>query len=142
MPKEHIREVLESGFSLDAVERKQLEGWRPIAIEWERDAPGRPELVREREEIPYGALASADGLHLEENPEEMTVLTSMMDLMVQDRPFSQIAQQLNQRGFRTSRGVEWTQVAVFQMLPRVVELGPRVFRSKQWLDRKHGVEVA
>ena len=142
MPKERMREVLESGLSFDAVERKQREGWRPVAIEWEREVADKPELVREREEIPYGARASADGFHLEENPEEMNVLTSMMDLMVQDQSFSQIAYQLNQRGFRTRRGAEWTQVSVFQMLPRVVELGPRVFRSEQWLDRKGDSEVA
>ena len=142
MAMERIRETLEDGVDRDALERKQREGWRAVAIEWERDAPGEPALVREREEIPYGARVSVDGLHLEESPEEMQVLTAMMDLMVQDRSFSQIAQRLNGQGFRTRRGTEWTQVSVFQMLPRVVEFGPRVFRSEEWTRRKHGVEVA
>ena len=142
MAKERRREVLEDGLSLDAVKRRRREGWRPVAIEWEREAPGKPELLRHREEIPYGAQVSADGLHLEESPQEMKVLTAMMDLMVQDRSFSQIAQRLNERGFRTRRGAEWTQVSVFQMLPRVIELGPRVFRSKEWVHRKQDTEVA
>lgn len=142
MPKERRREVLENGLKPDAVERKQREGWRPVAIEWEREPPGKPELPRQREEIPYGAQVSEDGRHLEESPEEMKVLTAMMDLMVKDRSFSQIAQQLNGRGFRTRRGAEWTQVSVFQMLPRVIELGPRVFRSEEWTRRKRDTEVA
>ena len=58
MPKERIRETLEDGVDLDALERKQQEGWRAVAIEWERESHGRPELVREREEIPYGARVS------------------------------------------------------------------------------------
>ncbi len=142
MAKERRREVSEDGLSLDAVERRQREGWRPVAIEWEREAPEKPELRRQREEIPYGAQVSADGLHLEESPQEMKVLTAMMDLMVLDRSFSQIARQLNERGFRTRHGAEWTQAAVFQMLPRVIELGPRVFRSKEWVRRKRDTEVA
>ena len=108
MPKERRREVLEDGLSLDVVERKQREGWRPVAIEWEREAPGKPELLPQREEIPYGAQVSADGLHLEESPQEMKVLMEMIDLMVQDQSFSQIAQRLNERGFQTRRGAEWT----------------------------------
>ena len=142
MPKERRREVLEDGLSLDAVERRQREGWRPVAIEWEREMLGKPELLRQREEIPYGAQVSADGLNLEESPQEMKVLKAMMDLMVRDRSFSQIARHLNKCGFRTRRGAEWTQVAVFQMLPRVIELGPRVFRSKEWVRRKQDTEVA
>ena len=142
MATERIRETLEDGVDLDALERKQQEGWRAVAIEWEREASGGPELVHEREKIPYGARASAGGMHLEESPEEMRVLTAMMDLMVQDRSFSQIAQRLNGQGFRTRNGKEWTQVSIFQMLPRVVELGPRVFRSEEWTRRKQGVEVA
>ena len=141
MPKERIREALKDGVDLDALERKQHEGWRAVAIEWEREAPGEPELVREKEEIPYGACASADGQHLEEHPEEMRALTAMMDLLVRDQSFSQIAEQINKRGFRTRSGAEWTQVSVFQMLPRVVELGPRVFRSEAWTHRKQRVEV-
>ena len=142
MAKERRREVLENGLSMNAVERKQREGWRPVAIEWEREAQGKPELLRQREEIPYGAQLSADGVHLEESPQEMKVLMEMIDLMVQDQSFSQIAQRLNERGFRTRRGAEWTQVAVFQMLPRVIELGPRVFRSEEWVRRKRDPEVA
>ena len=88
------REKFQSGLSLDDVERKQREGWLPVAIEWERESPGKPELAHEREEIPFRARVSADGLHLEENLEEMKVMMSMIDLMMQDRSFLQIAQQL------------------------------------------------
>jgi len=59
MTKERIRETLDDEFNFETIERKQREGWRAVAIEWEREAPGKPELVREQEEIPYGARASS-----------------------------------------------------------------------------------
>ena len=87
-------EKFQSGLSLDDVERKQRECWLPVAIEWEREAPSKPEPAHEREEIPIRARVSANGLHLEENLEEIKAMMSMMDLMMQARSFLQIAQQL------------------------------------------------
>ena len=60
----------------------------------------------------------------------------MMELIVQDNPLSKVAQELNRQGFNTRQGVNWTPVSVFNMLPRLIEAGPLIFSSEEWLARK------
>jgi recombinase len=64
------------------------------------------------------------------------VLTQMMDLVVQDFPFSSIASDLNEKGFRTRDGKSWNQVSVFKMLPRLIEIGPGLFSTEEWTARR------
>ena len=55
------------------------------------------------------------------------------ELLVQDDlRFSEVARALNEKGHRRRGGQEWTQSAVFEMLPRVVEVAPTILRSDQW----------
>ena len=70
------------------------------------------------------------------SPSEQEILRLMMELTVQDGPYSAIAEELNRRGYRTRRGEPWTPISVFQMLPRLVEVGPKVFASREWQQRK------
>jgi hypothetical protein len=67
---------------------------------------------------------------------ERMVLTQMMDLVVQDFPFSSIASDLNEKGFRTREGKLWNQVSVFQMIPRLIEIGPGLFSTAEWAVRR------
>jgi hypothetical protein len=60
----------------------------------------------------------------------------MMELTVQDGPYSAIAEELNQRGYRTRQGMRWTPISVFQMLPRLIEVGPKIFASDEWQERR------
>jgi hypothetical protein len=60
----------------------------------------------------------------------------MMELTIQDGPYSGIADELNRRGFRTRQGTPWTPVSVFQMLPRLIEAGPKIFHSEEWRARR------
>jgi len=46
--------------------------------------------------------------------------------------FSQVAQALNDKGYRTREGKEWTQSAVFEMLPRLVEVAPTILSTEEW----------
>ena len=63
----------------------------------------------------------------------MEVLTAMLNLIVKDDvSFSQVARELNEKGYRTRAGLNWTQTAVFEMLPRMVEVAPTVFSSEEW----------
>jgi hypothetical protein len=64
------------------------------------------------------------------------VLTQMMDLIVQDFPFSNIASDLNEKGFRTREGKLWSQISVFNMIPRLIEVGPDLFSSAEWTARR------
>jgi len=60
----------------------------------------------------------------------------MMELTIQDGPYSAIAEELNRRGYRTRQGTPWTPVSVFQMLPRLIEVGPRIFAREEWQQRR------
>ena len=60
----------------------------------------------------------------------------MMNLIVQDFPLSHVASDLNEKGFRTRAGHLWSQVSVFEMLPRLIEVGPNMFRSKEWTAQR------
>jgi hypothetical protein len=73
---------------------------------------------------------------LEENPAEREVLFNLMELMMQEGSYARIADEINRRGFRTRQGKAWSPVSVFEMLPRLIEVGPHVFRSPEWQKRK------
>src|SRR5262245_30819403 len=127
---ERIREVLSQSFDEGYFRTKLKEGWRLVAVQWEREVEGEglgaaPWI----EEVPYGLRIAGDCLHLEENPVERRVLELMLKLMSSDRSMSQIAEELNRQGFRTRPGNAWTQTAVFNMLPRLIEAAPQIWRS-------------
>ncbi len=137
MPKkERIREGLTGLPTLEYLMQRIELGWRPTAIEWERDivAPGEEHLYSE--EIPYGLQVSADCTGLIENPKEKEVVTIALDMIVEDCPLSRVASELNLRGFRTREGKPWTPSDLFQLLPRMIQIGPRLFTSEQWVTRR------
>lgn len=134
---ERIRESVAGPVDADHLRQKSESGWKLVALEWQREIPGEeaePEMLIQ--EIPYGLRVSGDCMHLEEAPEEKTALIAMMELIVREDPFSQVASELNRRGFRTRKGSAWTPVLVFNMLPRLIEVGPRIFSSEEWEERK------
>lgn len=94
-----------------------------------------------REEIPYGLKISKDCRYLEENPSEVDVLLAMMEGIVADKRLSAIAEDLNRRGYATRDGEPWNQVSVFHMLPRLIEMGPRMFAQDEWRERRKHIRV-
>jgi hypothetical protein len=55
-----------------------------------------------------------------------------MELLSQDFPYSSIVSDLNEKGFRTRSGRPWNRITVFNMMPRLIEVGPRMFASDEW----------
>jgi len=88
------------------------------------------------EEIPYGLRISDDCSRLEVHPREHQALMLMMELLVQDFSYSSIVSDLNEKGFRQRGGKPWSRVAVFNMIPRLIEVGPRFFNSDEWEKRR------
>jgi hypothetical protein len=88
------------------------------------------------EEIPYGLRISDDCRRLEVDPKEHQVLMLMMELLVQDFSYSSIVSDLNEKGFRMRDGRPWSRVAVFNMIPRLIEVGPGFFSSNEWEKRR------
>ena len=65
--KERIRETLSSLPTLEHLVERVEAGWKPVAIEWEREAAAAAGLAvheHEVEEIPYGLRVSDDGMGL------------------------------------------------------------------------------
>ena len=116
---------------------RERAGWKLVAVEWEREvAESVPEPAPRFEEAPFGTRVAGDCERLEDNPPEMQFLLSMMELIIQDVSLTKVAEELNRKGFRTRRGTEWGPVAVFNMLPRLIELTPRIFASEEWVERR------
>jgi hypothetical protein len=138
MPKkERIRESLEGLPTLEYLMNRVELGWRPTAIEWERDIlPAGADPDQWSEEVPYGLQVSEDCHRLIENPREREVITTAIDLIVDDSPLSRVALELNARGFRTRAGEPWTPSDLFSLLPRMIQIGPKLFNSDQWAERR------
>lgn len=138
MPRvERMREVLAGPLSQAHIDLKSGEGWKPVVIVWERQVEGvQPEPANIAEEPPYGLKIAEDCLQLEQDIQEKEALLVMLEMIIQDKPLSEIAESLNQRGFRTRSNTKWTPGSVFDMLPRLIEVGPRVFTSEEWVVRR------
>ncbi len=134
---ERIREVVTGSVDLEYMRQKTDAGWKLAALEWRREIEGEEAAQHVIvEEIPYGLRVAADCSRLEEDPDERGVLIQMMELIVQDYSVTLTAAELNKRGLRARDGSHWTPVSVFNMLPRLIEVGPRIFSSDEWEQRR------
>jgi len=137
MPKkERIRESLNGLPTLEYLMQRIELGWRPAAIEWERDIVAESAAGGYSEEIPYGLQVSDDCAGLVENPAEREIITIALDMIVEDCALSRVAHELNTRGHKTRAGRQWTPSDLFSLLPRMIQVGPRLFSSEQWSTRR------
>jgi hypothetical protein len=74
---------------------------------------------------------------LVENPFEKQIILTALDMIVEDCPLSQIADELNRRGHKTREDKPWTPSELFVLLPRMIQVGPKVFTSDEWSTRRH-----
>jgi hypothetical protein len=135
---ERMRDVVSGAFSPQIIEQRTAAGWQMVSIEWRRELPDSEAHTEGAfsEEIPYGLRISDDCKRLEVDPNENRVLLMMMDLLAQDFSYSNIVSVLNESGFRTREGRPWSRVAVFNMMPRLIDVGPRIFNSEEWEQRR------
>ncbi len=133
---ERIRQETPGSVRPEDLARQAEQGWKLVAVEWERELPESEEAAPRPEEVPFGLQVAKDAPQLEPNPIEQEILFLIMELTIQDGPYSFIAEELNRRGYRTRRGMKWTPISVFQMLPRLIEVGPRIFATQEWQERR------
>jgi len=135
---ERVRDVVSGPFSPDVIQRRTASGWQMVSIEWRRELPDSeaPSEGGFAEDIPYGLRVSDDCRRLEIHSGEHQALMLMMELLVQDFSYSAIVSDLNEKGFRQRDGRPWSRVAVFNMVPRLIEVGPRLFNSDEWEKRR------
>ncbi len=137
---ERIREALSGPLDPAYLRQRAEAGWELVGLEWQRQGeqpePPEPQGGRGIEDVPYGCRVAPDCTHLEENPAEVEALTTMLELIVQDRSMSMMAEALNAKGFRTRNGASWTVVTVYKMLPRLIEVSPRIMANPTWGERR------
>ena len=147
---ERIREACNGSLDPQYLRERHEAGWRLVGVEWEREAPvarsAKPEIAPAdsvaalraaiAQETPFGARVVPEGSLYEEDPDEMQFLFAVMELIIQDISITKVAEELNRRGFQTRSGNAWGPVAIFNLLPRLVELTPRIFRSEEWVERR------
>ena len=84
--------------------------------QWEREAIGertRDALRHKRTNgervgnIPYGSRLAADGVHVEDDPNEQAILAEIRQLRHEGTTLRDIATKLNDREYRTRRGTSW-----------------------------------
>ncbi len=134
--KERIREALTELPSREYLMQRVALGWRPAAIEWEREILPEGATEPYAEEIPYGLRVAPDCGGLVENPQEKEIITLALDMIVEDCPLSRVAAELNKRGYTTRAAKAWTPSDLFTLLPRMIQVGPRLFTSEQWTTRR------
>lgn len=134
---ERMRDVISEPFVADVIRQRAAAGWQMVAIEWRRELPDAeaPTEGAFDEDIPYGLRISEDCKRLESDATEHQVLMLMMELVTRDFSYAEIVASLNEKGYRMRDGRPWNRVAVFQMVPRLIEVGPRFFSSTEWAER-------
>lgn len=134
---ERVRQDISASFGPEDLRRQSEQGWKLVAVEWERELPEEAPEPSVPGDVPFGLQVAQDAPpRLEENPTEREILFLIMELTIQDGPYSAIADELNRRGYRTRQGTKWTPISVFQMLPRLIEVGPRIFATEEWQQRR------
>jgi len=136
--RERIHEPITGLARPDYLAERIQAGWRLVGLEWERDEAEIP-LPKPQawvEEIPYGLQVADDCTQLVGNPSEVEIIILALDMIVEDCPLSRVADELNRRGYRVRSGGSWTPSALFNLLPRMIAVGPRVFNSEEWMTRR------
>lgn len=135
---ERLRDMIGQPILEEIVKQRVAAGWHLVSVEWRRELPDS-EMPTEGafpEDIPFGLRISEDCKGLENDPNEQQALFQMMEMLVQDFPFSNIASHLNEMGFRTRDGKRWNPVAIFKMIPRLIDVGPQLFSTEEWEKRR------
>ena len=83
-----------------------------------------------------GGLVIASAFGVTMNMVSMFAFIVVLGMIVDDHPLSQVAEELNRRDYRTRSGRPWTQTAIFNLLPRIIDAGPRIFESEGWAAQR------
>ncbi|HTW49167.1 MAG TPA: recombinase family protein [Acidobacteriaceae bacterium] len=135
---ERIRDMITGPLLDEIVKQRVAAGWHLVSVEWRRELPDSemPTEGAYPEDIPYGLRVSDDCKGLVVDETEQKALLQMMEMLVQDFSFSSIASDLNEKGFRTRDGKRWNPVTIFTMIPRLIDVGPRLFSMEEWEKRR------
>lgn len=131
---ERVRQAISGPLESTDIQQRTAEGWKLVAMEWEREVESADDALLA--EVPFGLQIVPETQRLEQNPTEREILFELMELLIQEGSYAHIAEEINRRGFRTREGARWTPVSVFEMLPRLIEVGPQLLKSAEWEKRQ------
>jgi hypothetical protein len=140
--QQRLRDIISGPLTFEYFQERLSAGWVPVAMEWitpPEPAKDAVEATPQQVETPYGFRVSESGNTLEPDPEEVGVLYVLLEQIVRDRRFTQIADELNRRHFRQRGGGAWTSSAVFELLPRLIDAGPLLVKSEEWARRRQEI---
>lgn len=135
--EDYVRDIVRGTLTFEYFQERVRAGWTPIAVEWTR--PSTSAQLQSHQDViepPYGFQVASDCKRLETNPQEIEVLQTVLEEIVQDHRFTQIAEALNGRMLRTREGRKWTPTAVFDLLPALIDAGPSLTKSEAWARRR------
>jgi Recombinase len=141
---DRIRDIVSGPLTLDYFNQRTAKGWVVSAVEWrapsteESEAPA-PET--QLQEVPYGQHIAQDCGHLVDDAFEMDVLLFIYERVVSGWRPPELAAELNHHGYRTRRSSPWTASAVFDLLPRLIELSPKLQARPDWPSRRAKLTV-
>jgi hypothetical protein len=139
---ERLRDALSGSPTIEYLNQMAASGWKLVALEWQRETDEEvPAAAPHMEEVPYGLQVADDGRHLMENAAEMRILAVAVNMFVDDLPVSRVAEELNRLGYRNRQGDRWTPIAIFQLIPRMIEAGPKIFANDDWLRLRKRLPV-
>lgn len=136
-----VRDLLKEPLNMDYVKRRTDEGWIASAVEWVKPAESGAGDGPAFEDVPYGQRVSSDCKHLTDDPLEMEVLFLIYEKVVAGWRPTHIAAELNNRGLHTRAGAQWTPTAVFDLMPRLIEISPRLQVRPDWPSRRAVLEI-
>lgn len=138
-----FRDVITTPLTVDYFHQHFAQGWVITAVEWARpaEADAPVEAPEERTEAPFGQRISEDCSQLVEHPREMEVLSFIYEGVIAGVRPGRIADELNGKTYRTRRGAPWTATDVFQLMPRIIEVSPRLQRRPDWPSQRAQLQV-
>lgn len=140
MPQfERVRESVFGWPSVSEIERRAQDGWSITAIEWTREITSQQPGAGRVQAVPYGLMVGPDCKQLIEDPAEKGAILVMLEAIVQDKGMREIADELNRQSFRMRSGAKWTPGAVFDLLPRLIEVGQHEFGTDEWASIRRGI---
>ena len=140
---DRIHDVIAGPLTFDYFRQRTAKGWIVVAVEWRKPSAVDEPLAEEADsqEPPYGQRISLDCGHLVEDKPEIDLLLFIYERVVSGWRPVEIAAEMNQRGYRTRRQLPWTPAEVFDLLPRLIELSPKLQGRPDWPSRRAKLTV-
>ena len=94
---ERKHEVIDGPLTEELLRCKAEDGWRALAVVWERTVEGEEEDAS-TQAVPFGLRVASDCMTLEPAVDEIKAMIHMLKMIVDDKGFAQIASELNEAG--------------------------------------------